>query len=991
MSAESSPSGSRRSDSKKAPSSSPSTSRSSAAQDKKKKRNSAPKKAHSPDATRNGNSSEDAPYDSPSTSEPEGGSYDGVVNSSGPTVGGSTGTTKAAPSDDRPAPSLHRSKLSRRSSSSLSASGDNYSPTRRATSKSTKSAGSPAASARKLGRQKTTDSAADSVVEFYAQGSFDDPMSQSLEWDSATSDSDTSSVGRAPSPQSSQLASAPSSVPRLRRASSAAQGPVSSPTSAKSPRREASARGLRSPRGDKEVIGAPDPLEDDLASSISSLSLDESSSGFSSSVTPAATIAAFLEELGLGHGAAPLPASASQEVVFKDSNADSVSSSASATPSTMEQPTSASQISHATVGGLMSLLANPQSFQDKSFIDTFILSYEYFMDSPTFLRRLMGLYFLPLQQAQQPASTTDDAAAQQQRVFFQLRVINVLKKLIETRYFALRRDKRCYQLLRNFLRVMLRCGDDRERSLVAALRQSMKQNAEFIRAADKDTPSGPDSGSSLSPSNSDSSLSISSAASSATSGLSTSNPGLPFSLGPQKTLLDYSQKELAKHLTLIEFEFWSAIKLEEFYHTSFSSKEKDKLAPNVNRFIKRFNDVSAWVASSVVLAPKKKQRVAVLTRLIQILDELKRIRNFSGMMAFFSALSLGAIQRLKKTWKEVPSKVMQLWTAASKFMDSSGGYKVYKDFIHVADPPAIPYMGFILRDLDFAEEFPTWVARDGRLDEDASSSSEEQPRTAKSSKSLVAKSPSKSRKSEEADVAASALGRSGTNKFVNWTKMQWLAQCFGDTLRFQRTRFPFDESKEIAEFVGDLSRHSWFLSDAELNEMSRNIEPEPNDAAVVAAALQPPESGSAPGSPAGKLREKSSKSAKKSKEKKVPQYEDLIRDPQLFTDFRKHLESRFNSENLLFWESVYKFKTTVDFTDAIEVRRRADEILGKFVTGTAENSRFMVGLNSSVSRDIKRLVDRGEVTPIIFDRAVDEVEHVTLRPAFQDMLRTMGH
>jgi hypothetical protein len=740
---------------------------------------------------------------------------------------------------------------------------------------------------------------------------------------------------------------------------------------------------LKSPR-EKESLGAADPLEDDsLVSSLTSLSLDDSSNNGSTS--PASVVNSFLEEeLGLGGGVSPLPASASHEVYFKESGeSTAVQSSAE------QQPTPSSQISHATVGGLMSLLANPQSFQDKSFIDTFILSYEYFMDGSTFLKRLMGLYFVP--QSSGGASPADDPAAQQQqRLFFQLRVINVLKKLIETRYFALRRDKRCYQLLRNFLRVLLKSGDDREKSLVVALRQSMKQNGEFFRAADNPSAPGMDSQSgSSSPYETNSNSSQTSAASSATAALVPS-PGIPFSLGPQKTLLDYTHKDLARHLTLIEFEFWCSIKLEEFYHTAFSSKEKDKLAPNVNRFIKRFNDVSAWVASSVVLAPKKKQRVAVLTRLIQIMDELRRIRNFNGMMAFFSALSLGAIQRLKKTWKEVPSKVMQLWASASKFMDSSGGYKQYKEFIHIADPPTIPYMGFILRDLDFAEEFPTWVARDGRPDEDASSSSEsrETESRTKSSKSSSKSSPSKSKKAED----PSHLGRSGANKYVNWTKMQWLAQCFGDTLRFQRTKFPFEEVKEMSEFVGDLSRHSWFLSDAELNEMSRNIEPEPNDAAVVAAALQPPEGGSnsSPNSPASKPKDKSAKIVKK-KEKKVPQYEDLIRDPQLFSDFRKHLESRFNSENLLFWESVYKFKTTVDFTDALEVRRRADEILHKFVTGTTENSRYMVGLNSSVSRDIKRQVDKGDITPIIFDRAVDEVEHVTLRPAFQDMLRVLGH
>jgi hypothetical protein len=102
-------------------------------------------------------------------------------------------------------------------------------------------------------------------------------------------------------------------------------------------------------------------------------------------------------------------------------------------------------ISFATVDGLISMLADPQAFQDKTFLDIFILSYEYFMDSASLLRKLIRLYQNPpLEAAATPQvstastssspsnSTLGDAAATEESaaaslasniIFFQLRCV----------------------------------------------------------------------------------------------------------------------------------------------------------------------------------------------------------------------------------------------------------------------------------------------------------------------------------------------------------------------------------------------------------------------------------------------------------------------------------------------------------------------------------------------------------------------------------------
>lgn len=54
-------------------------------------------------------------------------------------------------------------------------------------------------------------------------------------------------------------------------------------------------------------------------------------------------------------------------------------------------------------------------------------------------------------------------------------------------------------------------------------------------------------------------------------------------------VLAFNSEELARQLTLLEFDIYKNIKINEFYKNAWMSKEKDKLAPNIIKLIHRFN------------------------------------------------------------------------------------------------------------------------------------------------------------------------------------------------------------------------------------------------------------------------------------------------------------------------------------------------------------------------------------------------------------------
>ena len=55
--------------------------------------------------------------------------------------------------------------------------------------------------------------------------------------------------------------------------------------------------------------------------------------------------------------------------------------------------------------------------------------------------------------------------------------------------------------------------------------------------------------------------------------------------------------------------------------------------------IKQFNDVSSWVTKCIVTVVKKEQRVVLLKRFINLMESLRSLNNFNGMMEILSGVN----------------------------------------------------------------------------------------------------------------------------------------------------------------------------------------------------------------------------------------------------------------------------------------------------------------------------------------------------------------
>ena len=86
------------------------------------------------------------------------------------------------------------------------------------------------------------------------------------------------------------------------------------------------------------------------------------------------------------------------------------------------------------------------------------------------------------------------------------------------------------------------------------------------------------------------------------------------------------------------------------FFQAWSKPNKEDLAPHIVLMIKRFNLVSAWVATEIVKSEKIGDRVLKVKKFLNIAKHCRDISNFNGVMEILAGLQNAAIHRMKKTW-----------------------------------------------------------------------------------------------------------------------------------------------------------------------------------------------------------------------------------------------------------------------------------------------------------------------------------------------------
>ncbi|KAL8768943.1 MAG: hypothetical protein Q9209_004998 [Squamulea sp. 1 TL-2023] len=171
--------------------------------------------------------------------------------------------------------------------------------------------------------------------------------------------------------------------------------------------------------------------------------------------------------------------------------------------------------------------------------------------------------------------------------------------------------------------------------------------------------------------------------------------------------LDIDATEFARQLTIIESRLYGKIKPTECLNKTWQKKvspEEPEPAANVKALILHSNQLTNWVAEMILTQSDVKKRVIVIKHFVAVADKCRSMNNFSTLTSIISALGTAPVHRLQRTWSQVNARTMSVLEQMRRLMGSTKNFGEYRETLHLANPPCIPFFGVYLTDLTFIED-----------------------------------------------------------------------------------------------------------------------------------------------------------------------------------------------------------------------------------------------------------------------------------------------
>ncbi|XP_004597930.2 rap guanine nucleotide exchange factor 3 isoform X1 [Ochotona princeps] len=176
-------------------------------------------------------------------------------------------------------------------------------------------------------------------------------------------------------------------------------------------------------------------------------------------------------------------------------------------------------------------------------------------------------------------------------------------------------------------------------------------------------------------------------------------------VGSAEALELVSAKDLAGQLTEQDRDLFHSIHQVELIHYVLGPQHlRNVTTANLERFMRRFNQLQYWVATELCLCPLPGPRAQLLRKFIKLAAHLKEQKNLNSFFAIMFGLSNSAITRLARTWERLPQKVRKLHSALERLLDPSWNHRAYRVALAKLSPPVIPFMPLLLKDMTFIHE-----------------------------------------------------------------------------------------------------------------------------------------------------------------------------------------------------------------------------------------------------------------------------------------------
>ncbi|NWI95589.1 RPGF3 factor, partial [Pitta sordida] len=177
-------------------------------------------------------------------------------------------------------------------------------------------------------------------------------------------------------------------------------------------------------------------------------------------------------------------------------------------------------------------------------------------------------------------------------------------------------------------------------------------------------------------------------------------------VGSSETLDLISSKDLASHLSDYDWNLFRSIHQVEMLHYIVGPPRFHEVTTaNLERVMRRFNELQFWVATELCLCPEVARRAQLLRKFIKLAAHLKEQKNLNSFFAVMFGVNNTAVTRLARTW-EVGLGARRWGSGRCRGVsgDPSWNHRVYRLAVAKMSPPIIPFVPLLLKDMTFIHE-----------------------------------------------------------------------------------------------------------------------------------------------------------------------------------------------------------------------------------------------------------------------------------------------
>ena len=167
-------------------------------------------------------------------------------------------------------------------------------------------------------------------------------------------------------------------------------------------------------------------------------------------------------------------------------------------------------------------------------------------------------------------------------------------------------------------------------------------------------------------------------------------------------LLTYHPIEFARQLTLLDFQYYRAVKPSELVDLAWMKKEKYERSPNLIKMIRHTTNFTNYLKKLIVQTENLEERIEVMNRMLEIMLVLKEQNNFNGMLAISACMESSSIHRLTATREGIRRELKKAMEEANSLVVDNHATLYWKRLREI-NPPCVPFFGTHLNIITFLE------------------------------------------------------------------------------------------------------------------------------------------------------------------------------------------------------------------------------------------------------------------------------------------------